>query len=384
MKNIFLLGASGSIGKQVIDILKMYPEKYNLKAVSVGENTDYLKQILREFNVEFASVKNKEDLLELEKEFPHINFGYGDDGLIQAATYSNENGVVINAVVGMVGLIPTIEAIKKRRDILLANKETLVVGGTIITKLVKEYQVNLIPIDSEHSAIFQALNGENKNNIKRIILTSSGGSFRDLTREELKNVTLQDALQHPNWNMGAKITIDSATMANKGLEVIEAHFLFGVNYDQIETVLHPESIVHSMVEFVDHSTIMQASFPDMRIPIAYALSYPDRYPTNISRPMDFSKSFNLTFKPMDFNRYPLLKLAYQVGKVGGIMPVVYNASNEVANELFRKGKISFLAIEDIVFDAVNNTSNILNPTLEEILAIDKQVRQKIYQKYEVI
>jgi len=384
MKNIFLLGASGSIGKQVIDILKMYPEKYNLKAVSVGENIDYLKQILREFNVEFASVKNKEDLLELEKEFPHINFGYGDDGLIQAATYSNENGVVINAVVGMVGLIPTIEAIKKRRDILLANKETLVVGGTIITKLVKEYQVNLIPIDSEHSAIFQALNGENKNNIKRIILTSSGGSFRDLTREELKNVTLQDALQHPNWNMGAKITIDSATMANKGLEVIEAHFLFGVNYDQIETVLHPESIVHSMVEFVDHSTIMQASFPDMRIPIAYALSYPDRYPTNISRPMDFSKSFNLTFKPMDFNRYPLLKLAYQVGKVGGIMPVVYNASNEVANELFRKGKISFLAIEDIVFDAVNNTSNILNPTLEEILAIDKQVRQKIYQKYEVI
>lgn len=315
MKNIFLLGASGSIGKQVIDILKMYPEKYNLKAVSVGENIDYLKQILREFNVEFASVKNKEDLLELEKEFPHINFGYGDDGLIQVATYSNENGVVINAVVGMVGLIPTIEAIKKRRDILLANKETLVVGGTIITKLVKEYQVNLIPIDSEHSAIFQALNGENKNNIKRIILTSSGGSFRDLTREELKNVTLQDALQHPNWNMGAKITIDSATMANKGLEVIEAHFLFGVNYDQIETVLHPESIVHSMVEFVDHSTIMQASFPDMRIPIAYALSYPDRYPTNISRPMDFSKSFNLTFKPMDFNRYPLLKLAYQVGKV---------------------------------------------------------------------
>lgn len=384
MKNIFLLGASGSIGKQVIDILKMYPDKYNLKAVSVGENIDYLKQILREFNVEFASVKNKEDLLELEKEFPHINFGYGDDGLIQAATYSNENGVVINAVVGMVGLIPTIEAIKKRRDILLANKETLVVGGTIITKLVKEYQVNLIPIDSEHSAIFQALNGENKNNIKRIILTSSGGSFRDLTREELKNVTLQDALQHPNWNMGAKITIDSATMANKGLEVIEAHFLFGVNYDQIETVLHPESIVHSMVEFVDHSTIMQASFPDMRIPIAYALSYPDRYPTNISRPMDFSKSFNLTFKPMDFNRYPFLKLAYQVGKVGGIMPVVYNASNEVANELFRKGKISFLAIEDIVFDAVNNTSNILNPTLEEILAIDKQVRQKIYQKYEVI
>ncbi|HPT89196.1 MAG TPA: 1-deoxy-D-xylulose-5-phosphate reductoisomerase [Bacilli bacterium] len=384
MKNIFLLGASGSIGKQVIDILKMYPDKYNLKAVSVGENIDYLKQILREFNVEFASVKNKEDLLELEKEFPHINFGYGDDGLIQVATYSNENGVVINAVVGMVGLIPTIEAIKKRRDILLANKETLVVGGTIITKLVKEYQVNLIPIDSEHSAIFQALNGENKNNIKRIILTSSGGSFRDLTREELKNVTLQDALQHPNWNMGAKITIDSATMANKGLEVIEAHFLFGVNYDQIETVLHPESIVHSMVEFVDHSTIMQASFPDMRIPIAYALSYPDRYPTNISRPMDFSKSFNLTFKPMDFNRYPLLKLAYQVGKVGGIMPVVYNASNEVANELFRKGKISFLAIEDIVFDAVNNTSNILNPTLEEILAIDKQVRQKIYQKYEVI
>ncbi|HQD92374.1 MAG TPA: 1-deoxy-D-xylulose-5-phosphate reductoisomerase [Bacilli bacterium] len=384
MKNIFLLGASGSIGKQVIDILKMYPDKYNLKAVSVGENIDYLKQILREFNVEFASVKNKEDLLELEKEFPHINFGYGDDGLIQAATYSNENGVVINAVVGMVGLIPTIEAIKKRRDILLANKETLVVGGTIITKLVKEYQVNLIPIDSEHSAIFQALNGENKNNIKRIILTSSGGSFRDLTREELKNVTLQDALQHPNWNMGAKITIDSATMANKGLEVIEAHFLFGVNYDQIETVLHLESIVHSMVEFVDHSTIMQASFPDMRIPIAYALSYPDRYPTNISRPMDFSKSFNLTFKPMDFNRYPLLKLAYQVGKVGGIMPVVYNASNEVANELFRKGKISFLAIEDIVFDAVNNTSNILNPTLEEILAIDKQVRQKIYQKYEVI
>lgn len=384
MKNIFLLGASGSIGTQVLDILKLYPDNFTLKSVSVGRNIDALRKILTDFNVEFASVLNKEDLIDLEKEFPNVKFGYGKEGLIEAATYSDEAGYVINAVVGMIGLEPTIYAIKKKRDILLANKETLVVGGKIITDLAKEYNVRLIPIDSEHSAIFQSLNGEEKKNIKRIILTASGGSFRNLSRDQLKNVTLEDALKHPNWEMGAKITIDSATMANKGLEIIEAHYLFGISYDKIETVIHPESIIHSMVEFVDHSMIMQASLPDMRIPILYALSYPERYKTTLSKPFDFNVVSNLTFRPMDFDRYPLVELAYQVGKAGGIMPTVYNASNEAANELFRAGKINFLDIEKMVFDAVNNTENILNPTLEQILVADQQTRKRIYQIYEVV
>lgn len=384
MKNIFLLGASGSIGTQVLDILKLYPDNFTLKSVSVGRNIDALRKILTDFKVEFASVLNKEDLIDLEKEFPNVKFGYGKEGLIEAATYSDEAGYVINAVVGMIGLEPTIYAIKKKRDILLANKETLVVGGKIITDLAKEYNVRLIPIDSEHSAIFQSLNGEEKKNIKRIILTASGGSFRNLSRDQLKNVTLEDALKHPNWEMGAKITIDSATMANKGLEIIEAHYLFGISYDKIETVIHPESIIHSMVEFVDHSMIMQASLPDMRIPILYALSYPERYKTTLSKPFDFNVVSNLTFRPMDFDRYPLVELAYQVGKAGGIMPTVYNASNEAANELFRAGKINFLDIEKMVFDAVNNTENILNPTLEQILVADQQTRKRIYQIYEVV
>lgn len=383
MKNIFLLGASGSIGQQTIEILRSNRDRFCLKSIAVGKNIDYARQLIREFDVEFVSVKEEEDLKALSKEFPSINFAYGRDGLIKAATYSDEPGVLVNAVVGMVGLEPTIKAIEKKRDILLANKETLVVGGSIIKNLVKKYNVKLLPIDSEHSAIFQALHNEDTRDVKRLIITASGGSFRDYTRDELENVTLEKALQHPNWSMGAKITIDSATMVNKGLEVIEAHYLFDIDYDKIETIIHPESIIHSMVEFVDHSIIAQLSNPDMRIPIQYALSYPERLNNNYTESLDFNNLDSLTFKKMDFNRFPLLELAYEVGRAGGVMPVVYNASNEVANELFRKGKIKFLDIERIIFEAVSNTKSIENPTLNDILLVDKTVRNDIYKKYEV-
>lgn len=383
MKNIYLLGASGSIGQQTIEVLRFYRDQFCLKSIAVGKNIDYARQIINEFDVEYVSVKEESDAKILASEFPNIKFGYGQEGLIEAATFSNEDGLLVNAVVGMVGLEPTIKAIQKKRDILLANKETLVVGGEIITRLVKEHNVKLIPIDSEHSAIFQALNHENIHDVKRLIITASGGSFRDYSRSQLASVSLEDALKHPNWSMGAKITIDSATMVNKGLEVIEAHYLFDIDYEKIETIIHPESIIHSMVEFVDNSIIAQLSNPDMRIPIQYALSYPKRFSYNLSKSLDFNQLKYLSFKDMDYERFPLLKLAYEVGHAGGVMPVIYNASNEVANELFRQGKINFLDIEKIIFEAVKNNKNIINPTLEEILAVDKKIRNDIYKKYEV-
>jgi len=245
MRNLFLLGATGSIGTQVLDVLRIQ-KNFCLKSISVGKNISSTKNIIDEFNPEFVSVQEYPDMVKLQKEYPNIDFGYGEEGLIKAATYSDLEGVVVNAVVGMVGLIPTIEAIKKKRNVLLANKETLVVAGDIIKKLIAEYNVELIPIDSEHSAIHQCLKSGNKNDVSRIIITASGGSFRELSRDDLKNVNLKDALKHPNWTMGAKITIDSATMVNKGLEVIEAHHLFDLEYDKIDTIIHPESIIHSI------------------------------------------------------------------------------------------------------------------------------------------
>ena len=286
----------------------------------------------------------------------------------------------MNAIVGFAGLVPTIEAIKAKKDIALANKETLVVAGHIITKLVKEYDVALLPVDSEHSAIFQSLNGENKKQIKKIILTASGGSFRNKTREELMGVSVAEALNHPNWSMGAKITIDSATLFNKGLEVIEAKWLFDVSYDQIEVLIHPESIIHSMVEFIDTSIIGQLGNPDMRLPIQYALTYPQRDILFGGESLDLAKVATLTFKKPDFKRFKALALAYQAGRDGGSKPCVLNGANEQANELFRRGKIEFLQIEELVEKALNSHRFIKDPTLQQLIEVDAWARNFVLKE----
>lgn len=378
--NIYLLGATGSIGTQVLEVIK--GNNYRVKSISVGKNIKRAIEIINEFNPEFVSCINQLDMINLINMYPNIKFGYGDKGLVDAATYSDEEGFLINAVVGVAGLIPTIEAIKKGRNILLANKETLVVGGEIVTKLAKDNNVKLFPIDSEHSAILQSLQGYNKEDINKIIITASGGTFRNRTREQLINVSVEETLKHPNWSMGKKITIDSATMVNKGLEVIEAHYLFDIDYDKIETIIHKESIIHSMVEYKDKTVIAQLSVPDMKIPIQYALTYPRKLDINNFETLNLLKVKSLTFEEMNFERFPLIRLAYHVGKVGGLLPTVYNASNEVAVDLFIRGKIEFLEIETIIFNAVGEVKNIQNPSIDDIIKTDKIVREKIIRKYD--
>lgn len=373
MKYITVLGVTGSIGMQTVDVVKNHRERFKIVAMSAGYNIEKVEEILKIIEVEHVCVVRKEDANYLQTKYPDKKIYYGNDGLVKIATLS-EVDIVLNAIVGFAGLLPTIEAIKAKKDIALANKETLVVAGHIITKLVKENGVKLLPVDSEHSAIFQSLNGENSKEIKKIILTASGGSFRDKKREELVGVSVQEALNHPNWSMGAKITIDSATLFNKGLEVIEAKWLFDVDYDQIEVLIHPESIVHSMVEFIDNSIIGQLGNPDMRLPIQYALTYPNRDVLVGSESLDLAKVMTLTFKKPDFERFRALKLAFQAGIDGGSMPCVLNGANEQANELFRNGKIEFLQIEELVEKALSCHRKIKNPTLNELIDIDSWAR----------
>ncbi|MCK9536234.1 MAG: 1-deoxy-D-xylulose-5-phosphate reductoisomerase [Bacilli bacterium] len=375
MKNLYLLGATGSIGQQVLEVIRGKTD-FKIKSLSFHSNIALGRKIIAEFHPEYVSVGDLHNMLILKDEFPDVLFGYGEDGLMKAATYSNDGGYLVNAVVGSAGLKPTVAAIKKKRNVLLANKETLVMAGEIITRLVRASGVILLPIDSEHSAVFQCLKTGNNHEVARIILTASGGSLRNLSRDKLKKVGIKEALRHPNWQMGAKITIDSATMANKGLEVIEAHFLFGLGYEQIETVIHPESIVHSMVEFQDNSIMAQMSLPNMRIPIQYALYYPERVKNNFPQ-LRLETIQNLSFFPMNFERYPLLRMAYKAGRMNGIMPAVYNAANAAAVQLFLDGKISFLDIETIVETALNDIKNIENPSLEDILAVNKKVKGRI-------
>ena len=354
--NIFLLGATGSIGTQVLEVIRN-DVNYTLISISVGHNIAKAREIIREFHPQYVSVQEEKDFKKLQSEFLDITFGYGEESLITAATYGECGGSLINAVVGMVGLKPTIAAINKHRNILLANKETLVVAGDIITKLAKEKGVALIPIDSEHSAILQCLAGREKEEIKKIIL------------------------KHPNWHMGKKITIDSATMVNKGLEVIEAHHLFGVDYENIQTIIHYESIIHSMVEFVDNSIMAQLATPDMRIPIQYALTYPHKKPSKLNNSFDWKSLSLLHFKEMDYERFPCLSLAYTVGKQGGIMPTVFNASNEAAVSLFIDGKIEFLDIEKIIWDAVDKAKNVINPSIDDIINTEREIKKQIFEKY---
>ena len=378
--NIYLLGATGSIGTQTLDVIREYRDEFRLVGCSLGSKMEKNIEIIDEFNPIAVCARNKSDYDFLIKKYPNLKVFYGDSGLKDIATFNkNDEGILVNALVGSLGLIPTVEAIKIKRDIALANKETLVTAGHIVTKLVKEYNVRLLPIDSEHSAIFQCLNGEDINSVLRLIITASGGSFRDKGRDELKNVTVADALAHPNWSMGAKITIDSATMMNKGFEVIEAHWLFGIPYENISTIMHRESIIHSMVEFKDSSIIAQLGTPDMRIPIIHALGNPKRLPYN-SR-LDLLKVGQMHFEELSYKRYPCLKMAIECGKAKGIYPTVLNASNEACVKLFLDGKISFLQIEDIIKEELINTNNIEDPSLDDIIRVDKEVKEKILIKY---
>jgi len=347
MKKISLLGATGSIGLQTLDIIGSNPEKFKLVSFSAGLNIDKVREIVSAFQPKTVSVMRREDAEKLQAEFPSSHFLHGEEGLVEIAGHTGAD-ILVNSVIGSVGLKPTLEAIRAGITIAIANKETLVAAGDVVMNEARKHGVPILPVDSEHSALFQALNGENPKRVSRLILTASGGSFRDLTRDELTNVTLEQALAHPNWSMGNKLTIDSATMMNKGLEVIEAHHLFGMPYERIDCLLHKESIIHSMVEFEDTSIMAQLGSPDMRVPIQYALTYPDRIPMQNAKPLRLEEIGKLHFEKMDLVRFKALALAYAAGKEGGTMPAAMNAANEVAVSLFMNGRIPFVQIEDII------------------------------------
>lgn len=374
MKKISLLGATGSIGQQTLDVIRAHADQFQLVAFSVGQNVEEAIRIATEFRVPLVSVANEQDVNKVKSAVPNAQVVTGAEGLEAVAAESGAD-VLVNAVLGSVGLQPTLKAIEKGIPIAIANKETLVTAGHLVMAAAEKYQVPILPVDSEHSALFQALNGENPKQIKKLIITASGGSFRDKTRKELEGVSVEDALNHPNWSMGSKITIDSATMMNKGLEVIEAHVLFSMPYEQIEVVLHRESIIHSMIEFVDTSVMAQLGTPDMRVPIQYALTYPDRLPMTNGKSLDLTEIGKLHFEKMDYERYKALALAIQAGKTGGTATTVLNAANEAAVDLFLKKKISFLAIDEAIEKALEHHAVIGNPSLEEILATDKETRR---------
>ncbi|WP_080839855.1 1-deoxy-D-xylulose-5-phosphate reductoisomerase [Cohnella massiliensis] len=372
-KKLAVLGSTGSIGTQTLDVVAGDPDSYEITGLAAGRNIRLLLEQARRFRPKLVSVATRELAEEIRPGLPPgTKAVYGEEGLIEAAAGSGADYAVC-ALVGSLGLKSTLAAIDAGLSIGLANKESLVAAGHIVTKRARDKGVTIYPIDSEHSAIFQCLNGEDGRAVKRLVITASGGSFRDRTRDELADVTVADALKHPNWSMGAKITIDSATMVNKGLEVIEAHWLFDLPYDRIDVLLHPESIVHSMVEFTDTSVIAQLGNPDMRVPIQYALTYPARKPSPAS-PLDLAKAGTLHFREMDFERYPCLRLAYEAGRAGGTAPAVFNAANEAAVARFLKGEIPFLAIETIIERMLREHRTIGDPDLETILSVDERTR----------
>lgn len=374
MKKILILGSTGSIGQSTIEIVRAFPEKFQIVGLSVNQNTNELEKQINDFKIKTVVVTDFKKAEEFKKN-KNINCEIltGDEGLIELVKRNNYD-ILVTALVGFVGLAPTIEAIKLKKRIALANKETLVVAGELIINLAKEYGAEIIPIDSEHSAIFQCLVGEKKENIHKIILTASGGPFLNKKIEELNNVTIEEALNHPNWKMGNKITIDSATMMNKGLEVIEAFWLFQLPKEKIEVIIHPQSIVHSMVEFVDGSIKAQLSTPDMKLPILYALSYPERF--NYSQvTTNFKKISNLSFFEPDFNKFVCLKIAYDVVSEGGTSACIMNAANEVSVDGFLKGKIKFTQIPFFIEKALNVIERKNRFTFEDVIETDRLTRE---------
>ena len=380
MKNIAILGSTGSIGTQTLDIVR---EQGDLRvwALTAGKNIELLEKQIREFRPKFAAVWEEDDAKRLRlmvSDLP-VQIASGMEGLIEAAVIP-ESEILVTAVVGMIGLRPTIAAIRAKKSIALANKETLVTAGHLIMPLADEYQVPILPVDSEHSAIFQALNGEKGNRIHKILLTASGGPFRGRKKEELKQIRVQDALKHPNWSMGRKITIDSATMINKGLEVMEAKWLFGTDLDQIQVVIQPQSVIHSMVEYEDGSIIAQLGTPDMRLPIQYALYYPKRRPLSGER-LDFYSLGSITFEQPDLDTFEGLRLAYQAAQRGGNMPTILNAANERAVAKFLDHKITFLEITQIINECMLHCKYLEQPNLDEILDTERSVYEWIESRW---
>ena len=367
MKNIVLLGSTGSIGTQTLDVVRSYKEDLHVVALAAGSSVEKMEHQIREFSPSYAVMWSEEAAKDLKQRVSDLQVQVltGMDGLL-AISVLPEADVVLTAIVGMIGIRPTIAAIEAGKDIALANKETLVTAGHIIMPLAKKHGVKILPVDSEHSAIFQSLNGEPKDKIRQILLTASGGPFRGFTKEQLTNVKAADALKHPNWTMGRKITIDSATMVNKGLEVMEAGWLFHVPPEKITVVVQPQSIIHSMVEYVDGAVIAQLGVPDMKLPIQYALFYPDRRPMQENN-IDFFKLGRITFEEPDLDVFTGLKLAYEAFRAGGSMPTVFNAANEKAVSLFLQDKIGFLDIPELIGACMQNHHVIANPTVEQIL-----------------
>ncbi|WP_321384715.1 1-deoxy-D-xylulose-5-phosphate reductoisomerase [uncultured Enterococcus sp.] len=377
MKKIALLGATGSIGTSTVDVVTAYPDRFQIVSLTFHSNVTKGKELIDLLSPAYVGVGSEKIKEELEQLYPTIRFGVGEAGMIEAAQLP-EIDVVLTAVTGSIGLHPTLAAIEAGKDIALANKETLVMAGEWVMAAAKRNNVSILPVDSEHSAIFQCLEGQHSAaNAKELVVTASGGSFRDLSREDLKSVTLEQALNHPNWSMGAKITVDSSTMVNKGLEVIEAHWLFGMSYDKIKVVLHKESIVHSMVVFQDGAYLAQLGPSDMREPIQYALTYPERLPIKNEKHFDLTQISQLNFAEMDMTRFPMLKLAFTVGKLGGAYPTVFNAANEVAVAAFIAGKISYLQIEELIAKAVESHKELQPVTLENVIAVDKEIRKTV-------
>lgn len=384
MINICLLGATGSIGTQVLDIIRNQ-KQYNLVAFSFGSNIEKAKAIIEEFQPEMVCARYFDDRASLSHHFPNLTLSEGNYGLVEVARWGKGETIVINALVGSVGLMPTLAAIKAKRNVLLANKESLVIGGALVMQEAEKQGVEIIPIDSEHSAIYQLLKGQQASEINKLILTASGGSLRDKNRDELNSVTLAEVLKHPNWQMGQKITVDSATMMNKGFEIIEAYYLFKMPLDDINVVIHPESTIHSMVEFKDHSVFAQMATSDMRLPIAYAINAPKHLEYDIIKPIDFSKPLSLNILPLDNKRYPLVQLAKDVLIKGGIYPTILNAANEAAVGLFLEGKLAFNQIEEIIMSALVNEMYVKvyqGPlTADKILLIDELVKKTIIKQY---
>lgn len=375
MKRIVLLGASGSIGSQTIDVVLHHKDEFSIVAVSVGKNIEKLKMLLAKIpSIQHVCVADEQVKEVLRLEYPDKQWYSGDEGL-QALAGLAEYDIFVDAVVGFRGLMPALTAVANHKVIALANKESLVAGGPLVKAALAKHQVPLYPIDSEHSAIFQCLQGNTHDSIDKLIITASGGSFRDLTREQLQDVSVEAALHHPNWNMGGRITIDSATMMNKGFEVIEAHYLFDIPYEKIDVLIHRESAIHSMVQFQDHAIIAQIGTADMRLPIQYALSYPQRLKMYNDEPFDFGKFATLHFEPASMERYPLLKLAFEVGKKGGNLGAIMNAADEEAVRLFLNKKIAFLDIETSVIKAVEGVRFIAEPTLQDIIESDAAARR---------
>lgn len=370
---ISILGSTGSIGRQAVEVIQKMPDYFEVVSICGGDNIEEITKQIKLLNPKNVCVKSEQNAILLQKEFPKINVLHGEQGLIDVASDKTNERILVS-VSGKTGLKPTLAAIENKIDVALANKETLVMAGDIVMARAKEMGVKILPVDSEHGAIHQCLS--NREEVEKLIITASGGPFRNKTIEDIKNATVEETLHHPRWNMGKKITIDSATLMNKGLEVIEAHHLFNMPYEKIQVVVHPQSIVHSAVEYVDGSVIAQLGFPSMHIPIQYTLTYPYRHEGIETRSFDFIKAGRLDFEEPDLEKFPCLKLAFKAGAMGGTMPVVMNAANEEAVFMFLDGKISLWEIYEITNKMMNEHKNIQNPTIEQILEQDILTREK--------